>query len=94
MRLLFQADRNSLRKLVDASTAQATPEGDRRAAALRKVLDGAKVLPPAECRKIGDAVFAFFAPANSDILTTNINDHRPLAHSLGKSAVSPADLGV
>jgi len=42
-----------------------------------------------DCRALGDAYFALFAPADADILTTNLKDHRPLAEALGKTAVSP-----
>jgi hypothetical protein len=49
-------------------------------------------LDNSKCRSLGDAVFAFLAPVDSVILTTNIKDHRPLAQALGKSAVSPADV--
>jgi hypothetical protein len=45
-----------------------------------------------KCRSLGDAVFAFLAPADSVILTTNVKDHQPLAEALGKSAISPADM--
>ena len=38
------------------------------------------------CRDLGDAVYAFFAPPDSVVLTTNIRDHRPLAEALGKQA--------
>jgi hypothetical protein len=41
------------------------------------------------CRSLGDAVFAFFAPPGSVILTTNTADHRPLANALGKSVETP-----
>jgi len=45
-----------------------------------------------DCKNLGDAVFALFCPADADILTTNISDHRPLAEALGKTAVSPKDV--
>jgi hypothetical protein len=41
------------------------------------------------CRSLGDAIFAFFAPADAVILTTNVADHQPLAHALGKTAEAP-----
>lgn len=37
------------------------------------------------CRNLGDAMFAFFAPRDSVILTTNARDHGPLAAAVGKS---------
>ncbi len=48
--------------------------------------------PPGDektCRSLGDAIFAFFAPADAAILTTNERDHRPLAAALGKSVDTP-----
>ena len=45
-----------------------------------------------ECKKLEDAVFAFFAPADSIILSTNIRDHLPLANALGKNVISPKNL--
>ena len=45
-----------------------------------------------DCRNLGDAVFAFFAPNTSAILTTNIRDHRPLAAAVGKTAISPKEV--
>jgi len=41
------------------------------------------------CRKLGDAVFAFFAPPDAAILTTNAADHLPLAEALGKQVETP-----
>jgi hypothetical protein len=38
---------------------------------------------------LGDALFAFFAPSDCEILTTNLRDHSPLAASLNKHAVLP-----
>ncbi len=41
------------------------------------------------CRRLGDAVFAFFCPETAIVLTTNIKDHLPLARAAGKSAETP-----
>ena len=41
------------------------------------------------CRALGDAIFAFFCPANAVVLTTNLRDHEPLAKSIGKNAEKP-----
>lgn len=46
-------------------------------------------LPEEHCRGLGDAVFAFSAPDDSVILTTNVNDHSVLAGALGKRVESP-----
>lgn len=94
MRLAFQSDLVSLKCLLDASAAQKTLEGGRRAAALEKLYKGCITLSDKDCRKLGDAVFAFFSPPSSDVLTTNVRDHRILASALSKRAVSPEDLGV
>jgi hypothetical protein len=41
------------------------------------------------CRSLGDAIFAFFAPDDCIIVTTNLKDHEPLARALNKSATRP-----
>lgn len=41
------------------------------------------------CRSLGDAIFAFFCPADAVVLTTNLRDHGPLAKSIGKKAEKP-----
>ena len=46
-------------------------------------------LTPDRCRALGDAIFAFFAPSDSVVLTTNWKDHQPLANALGKAAEKP-----
>ena len=46
-------------------------------------------LTPKECRYLGDAVFAFFCPADATILTTNERDLRPLAEALNKNVQTP-----
>ena len=46
-------------------------------------------LTPERCRALGDAVFAFFAPADSNVLTTNKKDLGPLAEALGKTVLGP-----
>jgi hypothetical protein len=46
-------------------------------------------LTPQQCRHLGDAVFAFFCPADATILTTNLTDLRPLAEALGKKVEAP-----
>jgi hypothetical protein len=42
-----------------------------------------------DCRRLGDAFFALYAPPDAVILTTNIKDHAPLAEALGKQARIP-----
>lgn len=46
-------------------------------------------LTPKQCRDLGDAVFAFFCPADATILTTNEKDIRPLAEAVGKKVEVP-----
>lgn len=45
-----------------------------------------------DCRNLGDAIFALYCPTDSDILTTNLQDHKPLAEALGKTAISPEEV--
>lgn len=45
-----------------------------------------------ECKYLGDAIFVLLAPQDSTILTTNINDYKPLANALGKVVKRPQDL--
>jgi hypothetical protein len=81
------------RALRDAVQAQGEGrEHQRRYQALRELARTNRSLDNSKCRSLGDAVFVFLAPAGSVILTTNINDHQPLAQALGKSAASPSDV--
>jgi hypothetical protein len=64
-------------------------EHQRRYQALRALSRTARPIDQKQCRALGDAVFAFFAPADATILTTNLKDHKPLAEALGKSAAAP-----
>ena len=79
---------------VRALMATAKAQGDRREhqkryQALRALGRTARPLDQKQCRALGDAVFAFFAPADATILTTNLRDHQPLAEALGKSVAAP-----
>lgn len=42
-----------------------------------------------QCRSFGDAYFALFCPADTEIVTTNVKDIVPLAESLGIKVRSP-----
>ncbi|HEY1731608.1 MAG TPA: hypothetical protein VGG15_07655, partial [Terriglobales bacterium] len=44
------------------------------------------------CRDLGDAIFAFFCPAEAEIATTNLRDLKPLAQAMGKAARAPKRL--
>jgi hypothetical protein len=65
-------------------------EDQRRRRALRRLL-----VHPNErvdrdmCRDLGDAIFAFFCPDDTVVLTTNLRDHQPLAEAIGKRAEKP-----
>lgn len=77
-----------LRKAVDAQPAKT--ENERRSKVLRELIRNPK-RPCTEmmCRYLGDAIFAFFAPVDSVVLTTNIKDLKPLVEALGKTASDP-----
>jgi hypothetical protein len=65
-------------------------ENVKRAQVLRHVVRTPdRLITDGQCRSIGDAVFAFLAPPDSVILTTNIRDHGPLAAAIGKHAEEP-----
>jgi hypothetical protein len=63
-------------------------ENTRRLQVLKTLLNQ-RPLTKKDCRDLGDAYFAFFAPESTDILTTNRRDHEPLAGALGKRVVCP-----
>ena len=68
-------------------------ENKRRRQALRKLVRTPKQkVDDKTCRALDDAVFAFFAPSDAVILTTNLKDHGPLAAALGKRAITPSEL--
>lgn len=77
-----------LKQTVDS--LETNPERQRRSRALRNLIRRPKdVLLDQSCRDLGDAVFAFLAPNDATILTTNLRDRAPLAHALGKRPESP-----
>lgn len=80
-----------LKKLRNVALAQGNrPEHQRRAKALRELYRNPKrPVNEKTCRSLGDAIFAFFAPKDAVILTTNVTDHGPLAAALGKSVDKP-----
>lgn len=80
-----------LKKMADAIPASSVRTEDvRRRQVLRDLARSKHFELTAErCRWLGDAVFAFFAPSDCVILTTNIKDHAPLAAALGKIAETP-----
>ncbi len=79
-----------LQKLKNSTGTGASREQQRRYQTLRQLIHKPKE-PMTEkmCRELGDAIFVFFAPKDSVILTTNIKDHEPLATALGKVVELP-----
>ena len=79
-----------LEALKEATDRIDNPEHKRRSKALREIARKPKLgVTEEQCRALGDAVFAFFAPADSVILTTNLRDLQPLAEAVGKTAERP-----
>lgn len=87
----LKADMSSLESLREANNIMPqNSEKERRGRALRRLTrTPTQDFDEKHCRNLGDAVFAFFAPADTDILTTNAKDHRPLAAALGKTVSTP-----
>lgn len=85
---MIAANLNNAKKLRDAVvSSKDKPENQRRAKALKEIMRKPKSpINDHLCRSLGDAVFAFCAPEDAIILTTNITDHAVLAESLGKIA--------
>lgn len=87
--LAFRADTRQRRALERAIQEEPQkPENARRLQALASLRSG-KPMTEKMCRDLGDAIFAFFAPADCTILTTNRRDFDPLAASVGKNVDSP-----
>ena len=88
---LLRADQNSLSKLhVANQDMPVSAETTRRGRVLKDILTKKNhQLSERECSDLGDALFAFFAPQDAVILTTNTKDHEPLAAALGKSVDRP-----
>lgn len=88
---LLKSREEDLRKLQSAINPDSPKIEDRRRLKILKELcrKPKTKLFDNECRSLGDAIFAFLAPNDSVILTTNIRDHEPLANSLGKRVEAP-----
>lgn len=85
----LKANEGDLKALRDAVLKQPKKsENDKRSLALKELIRG-RPLTDKLCRALGDAVFAFFAPRDSVILTTNVRDHQPLAAALEKRVEAP-----
>ena len=72
-----------LRAVTAAHLENPKSEHSRRIKALNKIVRKQSVSND-DCRCLGDAVFAFFAPRDAVILTKNTTDHEPLAASVNK----------
>ena len=95
MRPALAGDIPALKALLAASDKQfPAAEAVRRSKVLRELIKAkaGHPLPQEKCRALGDAIFAFFAPVTSAILTTNVRDHKLLAAAVGKVAVSPQEV--
>ena len=93
---IMAQDRPSVERLLAAvelavKAAPQNTEHTKRAGALRKILksEGWRSFSDQDCKAIGDAAFAFLAPPDVTILTTNLKDIEPLAVALGKTAHRP-----
>jgi hypothetical protein len=81
---------DDLHRMRDAIVQSEKPENINRAKVLRHLYRTPNVpIENKDCRKLGDAVFVFLAPVDAVILTTNVDDHSPLASAIGKKVVSP-----
>lgn len=79
-----------LEALREATDRIDNAEHKRRSKALHEIARKPKLdVTEEQCRALGDAVFAFFAPADSIILTTNLRDLQPLAEAVNKTAERP-----
>ncbi len=79
-----------LRKMRDAIVGSEKREDQRRSKALKTLIKRPRdPLSPTDCRRLGDAIFAFFCPLDAAILTTNVVDHKRLATPLGKTVEAP-----
>ena len=80
----------ALRALKKATDQISNAEHRRRSQALSDIARKSNVgVTEQQCRALGDAIFAFFAPEDSVVLTTNTRDMEPLAAALGKKSESP-----
>lgn len=90
----FRNDDAAVSSLLDAiENLSRNKENGRRYRVLEALHENANTrIKNKECRHLGDAVFAFYCPSESTILTTNVKDHRALAEALGKEAIKPEEV--
>ncbi len=88
---IMAQDNDALKALLEANDQLPdSAEKQRRRPGLRHLIrHPQRPLPEKHCRGLGDAVFAFSAPEDSVILTTNVKDHSVLAGALGKEVETP-----
>jgi len=89
--LTLEANQHLLIAMRDAIPETSSRYEDQNRRKILKHLINTPKLPldREQCRRLGDAVFAFFCPADAVILTTNISDHQRLAKAIGKRAEKP-----
>jgi hypothetical protein len=87
----LRAQPEMLKALRNAIPENSIRREDRdRRAVLKQLIHNPKLpLDRESCRKLGDAIFAFFCPATAVVLTTNLRDHETLAEAVGKKAEAP-----
>ena len=87
----LRAEPGALRKMEAAIPVSSTRQEDVKRRQVLHDLARSKhfELNRDRCRALGDAIFAFFAPRDCVVLTTNAKDHAPLAQAIGKSVESP-----
>jgi hypothetical protein len=87
---IMQKNPEALSRMRESIKSSPKPENQRRSKVLREMIRKPKEgITNKDCRHLGDAVFVFFAPSDSVILTTNIQDFKPLADALGKTVARP-----
>jgi hypothetical protein len=86
----LRENKDTLIKLRNAIPEDSTRKEDiERRKVLKQLINTKQTLTREQCCRLGDAIFAFYAPADADILTTNVRDHVPLAEAIGKSVEHP-----
>ncbi len=90
---LLKDRQNELWKMREAIKESLKPESKRRSKALRKLYRTPnRQMEEVDCLNLGDAIFVLFAPSDSVIITTNLEDYKPLCTALGKAVRSPQEI--
>jgi hypothetical protein len=85
----LKAKPDILEKLKNSIDPDSTKNEDIKRRQALKALINNNDMTEDICTGLGDAIFSFFAPDDSIIITTNLRDHDPLAKALGKKAKRP-----